>query len=97
MDWFEATAGTCMTALGDSTAREVVASIPAIGRFAAAAEGREDSAFACFRALFAATAAPGIGLGSIAGKDSFCADITAASVAGATEATMAGLCIQPRS
>ena len=50
-------------------------------------------------ALPFATAAPGIGLGSIAGLDSVCASAkaVAASTAGAGEVASAGLCIQPRS
>ncbi len=98
MDSFEATTGACIIAVVDSAAREVVASMPATAGRAAGGEGGTDLVLGSFGALFAATAVPGIGLGSIAGKDSVCADITAAaSVAGATEATIAGLCTQPRS
>src|SRR6266446_5935687 len=91
---FEATTGGCVTATGDSAARELVASIPAITGLAA---GKE-SVFASLAGLFAAATALGIGLGSIAGLDSVGADMaTAASVVGVEEVTVAGLCSQPRS
>ena len=64
------------------------ASIPAISGFV----------FASATLPFAA-AAPGIGLGSIAGLDSLAAEAkaVAASAAGAGDVASAGLCIQPRS
>src|SRR5438105_15280575 len=95
---FEATTGGCVTAAGDSAARELVASIPAITGLAAREEEGEDSVFASLAGLFAAATALGIGLGSIAGLDSVGADMAAtASVVGVEEATIAGLCSQPRS
>ena len=85
----EGIAGESIVAAGNSGACEMVASIPAIVR-AGAAAARVSLPFA--------TVVPGIGLGSIAGLDSACADITAAaSAAGAVEPAMAGLCIQPKS
>ena len=91
---FEATTGGCVTAAGDSAARELVASIPAITGLAAG----EESVFASLAGLFAAATALGIGLGSIAGLDSVGADMAvAASAVGVEEATIAGLCSQPRS
>src|SRR5437667_2209870 len=94
VDSFEATTGGCVTAAGDSAARELVASIPAITGLAAG----EESVFASLAGLFAAATALGIGLGSIAGLDSVGADMAAtASVVGVEEATIAGLCSQPRS
>src|SRR5438270_6751904 len=84
------------TALASSCDLDSVASIPAInGLLAGAAAAVLDSA-ADF--VFVA-AAPGIGLGSIAGLDSVCASAkaVAASAAGAGELASAGLCIQPRS
>src|SRR5438445_13424047 len=91
---FEATTGGCVTATGDSAARELVASIPAITGLAAG----EESVFASLAGLFAAATALGIGLGSIAGLDSVGADMAAAaSVVGVEEVTVAGLCSQPRS
>ena len=96
---FEATTGGCVTAAGDSAARELVASIPAITGLAAGEEEEgEDSVLASLAGLFAAATALGIGLGSIAGLDSVGADMAAAaSVVGVEEATIAGLCSQPRS
>jgi len=96
---FEATTGGCVTAAGDSAARELVASIPAITGLAAGEEEEgEDSVFASLARLFAAATALGIGLGSIAGLDSVGADMAAAaSVVGVEEATIAGPCSQPRS
>src|SRR5437667_10004790 len=67
---FEATTGGCVTATGDSAARELVASIPAITGLAAGEEEGEDSVFASLAGLFAAATALGIGRGPIAGLDS---------------------------
>ena len=90
--------GGCVTAAGDSAPCELVASIPAIAGLAAGEEEGEDSVFASLAGLFAAATALGIGLGSIAGLDSVGADMAAvASAAGVEEATIAGLCSQPRS
>ena len=87
---FKAKAGAWMPAAGDSGACDVVASMPAIvgaGKAAAAVS-----------LPLAATVVPGMGLGSIAGLDSVCADMTAAaSATGAGEPASAGLWIQPRS
>ncbi len=81
---------TAVLAVG-SSGLGAVASIPAIAAAAALALASA--------ALPFATAAPGIGLGSIAGPDSVCASAkaVAASPAGAGEVASAGLCIQPRS
>jgi hypothetical protein len=98
VDSFEATSGGCVTAAGDSAPCELVASIPAIAGLAAGEEEGEDSVFASLSGLFAAATTLGIGLGSIAGLDSVGADMAAvASVVGEEEATIAGLCSQPRS
>src|SRR6266852_7068114 len=65
VDSFEATTGGCVTAAGDSAARELVASIPAITGLAAGEEEEGgDSVFASLAGLFAAATALGIGLGS---------------------------------
>src|ERR1700730_2806559 len=80
----EAITGAAAIAAGDSLACDVVASIPTITGAAAG--------------LLKATLAPGIGLGSIAGLGSICADMTAAACeAGAGEPASAGLSIQPKS
>src|SRR5437588_5836723 len=83
----------CVTAelARGSSGLGAVASIPAIA-------GAAVLVFASAAFPFA-TAAPGIGLGSIAGLDSVCASAkaVAASTAGAGEVASAGLCIQPRS
>jgi hypothetical protein len=98
VDSFEATSGGCVTAAGDSALCKLVASIPAIAGLAAGEEEGEDSGFASLIGLFAAATAVGIGLGSIAGLDSVGADMAAvASAVGVEEATIAGLCSQPRS
>src|SRR5436309_685097 len=99
VDSFAATTGGCRVATGDSAAREVVASIPAItGLVAGEEEEGVYSVFASLAGLPAVITALGIGLGSIAGLDSVCADIAAAaSVAGVDEATATGLCSQSRS
>src|SRR5438309_12116098 len=95
---FEAMTGGCVIAAGDSAARELVASIPAITGLATGKKEGNDSIFASLAGLFAEAIALGIGLGSIAGLDSVGADMAAAaSAAGVEEATIAGLCSQPRS
>jgi hypothetical protein len=94
VDSFEAMTGGCVTAAGDSAARELVASIPAITGLAAGEKEDEDSIVASLAGLFAAATALGIGLGSIAGLDSVGADMPAVGV---EEATIAGLCSHPRS
>ena len=94
VDSFEAMTGGCVTAAGDSAARELVASIPAITGLAAGEKEGEDSIVASLAGLFAAATAVGIGLGSIAGLDSVGADMAAVGV---EEATIAGLCSHPRS
>src|SRR5882724_9373604 len=91
LDPLEVTTGASAVTAGDST-RDAGASAAATAGLGA---GEASFAFAC---LLAATVVPGIGLGSIAGLDSVCADMTAAaSAAGAGEPAKAGLCIQPRS
>ena len=91
LDPLEVTAGASAVTAEDS-ARDAGASAAATAGLSA---GVASFAFAC---LLAAPVVPGIGLGSIAGLDSVCADITAAaSAAGAGEPAKAGLCIQPRS
>ena len=77
---------TALLAAG-SSAFGAVASIPTIAGLV----------FASATLPFAA--APGIGLGSIAGLDSVCASASAvaASAAGAGDVANAGLCIQPKS
>ena len=78
-----------------SLAREVVASIPAIGLDA---EIGADSALTSLAGLAAVITALGIGLGSTAGLASLCVDIAAAvSAAGVGEATTTGRWSQSRS